>query len=82
MEECHEMNNKHNWCIPMSRTKMRQILARELYGDGIGDLRTKLKSMMERTGVPFEVYSLDDLGMKMYLHEYYSGKYLPRMDHK
>lgn len=76
------MITQHNWCIPMGRTKMRQILARELYGDGVGDLRAKLLAMMEKTGVALDVDNLDNLGVSIYLHEYYGGKYLPRIDDK
>ena len=76
------MSNRHNWCIPMSRTKMRQILAREFYGDGVGDLYIKLKEHEGKVGVPLRIDILDDLGVKIYLHEYYGGKYLPRIDDK
>ena len=60
---------------------MREILARELYGDGIGDLYMQLKEHEEKVGVPLAVDNLDNLGMELYLHEYYGGKYLPRMDY-
>ncbi len=71
---------KHNWCIPMSRTKMREILAREFYGEGVDYLYAKLKEHEEKVGVPLAVDNLNNLGMEIYLHEYYGGKYLPRAD--
>ncbi|KKM84803.1 hypothetical protein LCGC14_1295440 [marine sediment metagenome] len=72
---------KHNWCIPMGRIKMREILAREFYGDGIGDLYIKLKEHEEKVGVPLAVDKLDNLAINIYMYEYYRGKYLPRADY-
>ena len=61
---------------------MREILAREFYGDGVGDLYMQLREHEAKVGVPLAVDNLDNLATELYTHKYYPGKYLPHADRK
>jgi hypothetical protein len=67
---------EYNWCIPMPRERLRSILVRELYGKQLVELYDKL----QKQGVDTSPMDINEYGMRLYLQDYYPGKYKPIQD--